>query len=433
MPDLAVSPLTRPPQALVHVPGSKSLTNRAFITAALARGTSRLTNVLFAEDTQVMIDALRSLGFVVQIDEAGATATVTGLGGHLPVDRADLFCGNSGTTIRFAAALCALGQGRYRLDGVPRMRQRPLGPLADALEQLGAQIRYEAEDGFPPIEIITRGLGGGTVTFRSPPSSQLISAVLLAAPCARSDVFIVIDGPLVSQPYVRMTLAVLDAFGVAVINEQMQRFIVSAPQSYRAREYAIEPDASAASYFLAAAAITGGTVTVEGLGTSSVQGDARFVDCLEQMGCAVTRAPSRLTVTGPRDGKRLRGIDVDLNDMPDMVQTLAVVALFAEGTTRIRNVANLRVKETDRLAALATELKRLGAEIDEGEGELAITAPRRIVPTAIDTYDDHRMAMSFALVGLRVDGIVIKDAECVGKTFPDYFTHLGRLAGEDSE
>lgn len=424
-----MTPLKGPLDAKVRVPGSKSLTNRAMVTAALARGTSTLRHVLFADDTVRMMDALRALGFAVRADETAAQAVITGGGGHIPATDAHIDCAAAGTVMRFGAALCALGDGRYRLDGVARMRERPVAELVDALRLLGALVEYEGRDGYPPVIVHARGLAGGTVDFDSPPSSQMVSAILLAAPAARSDVMVEIAGELVSKPYVQMTLAVLRAFGAEVIEADGRRFIVPAPQPLKSTEYVIEPDASNASYFLAAPAIAGGRVTVEGLGTNSVQGDARFVDVLERMGCVVTREPTRLTVHGPPDGARLRGIDVDLNDMPDMVQTLAVAALFAEGPTTIRNVANLRLKETDRLAAVATELRRVGAEVDELADGLVMTPPAQIRPATIQTYEDHRMAMSFALLTLAAPGVEIADPSCVGKTFPDFFDRFMAMCG----
>ncbi|MFH0981148.1 MAG: 3-phosphoshikimate 1-carboxyvinyltransferase [Planctomycetota bacterium] len=432
---LTLRPASGPLDAVVRVPGSKSITNRALMIAALAHGKSRLTDALLADDTQRMLDALRRLGLQVATDPDAGTIDIVGYAGHLPASEAELDCGNSGTTMRFCTALCALGFGEYVLDGTARMRERPIGGLVEALRTLGTPVSYLGEEGYPPLRLCARGLKGGEVYFDSPPSSQWVSALLMAAPGARSDVMLAVEGPLVSEPYVRMTLAVMDAFGVATLDRvetsepqpsarvvhASARYIVAAPQYYQARDYAIEPDASNASYFLAAPAVAGGQVTVEGLGTASIQGDARFVDILEQMGCRIERAPERLTVHGPPPGEPLRGIDVDLNRMPDMVQTLAVVALFAEGPTRLRNVGNLRLKETDRLTALARELGRMGAVVEIQPDGLVVHPPGRVVPAQIETYDDHRMAMSFALASLRLDGVVIKDPGCVSKTFPDFF------------
>ena len=422
-----------PLQATVRIPGSKSLTNRALMVAALADGESTLSGALLADDTRHMIDALRGLEFEATVDEARGTVTVRGFGGQVPATGATLYCGNSGTTMRFCTALASLGMGHYRLEGTRRMHERPIGALVEALRHLGGQFEYLATEGYPPLVAHAVGLHGGEAFFASPPSSQMISALLMAAPCAAGDVFIKVGGLLVSGPYVEMTLKVMEAFGVTVVSRvdpDGARYVVAAPQRYTGREYAIEPDASNASYFLAAPAVVGGRVTVEGLGTASIQGDVRFVDVLERMGCLVDRSPSRLAVRGPASPGRLRGIDVDLNDMPDMVQTLAVVALFAEGPTRIRNVANLRLKETDRLAALARELGRLGAAVELQEDGLTIRPPHDVRPAAIDTYDDHRMAMSFALVGLAADGVAINDPGCVSKTFPDFFDRWRRLASD---
>lgn len=425
-----VRPVHHPLEATVRIPGSKSLTNRALVAAALADGTTRMANILLADDTRYMIDALRSLGVPIRVDEPECRLEITGIRGSWPNAEASLFCGNAGTVMRFLAAACCTGQGTYTLDGIERMRQRPIGGLVDALLELGAHVEYTGQPGYPPIEIHARGLRGGKVSFDSPPSSQLVSALLMAAPYATQDVYIEIEGEVVSQPYLAMTQRVMEAFGVQLVEHKMRKFIVPAPQRYRATEYDVEPDASNATYFLAAPAIVGGSVTVEGLGTDSVQGDAHFVDVLEQMGCGVQRSPRRFTVTGPAG--RLKGIDIDLNAMPDTAQTLAVVALFAEGPTRIRNVANLRVKETDRLAALATELTKLGAEIEVFEDGLIVHPPGSILPSAIHTYDDHRMAMSFALAGLAADGIVIKDPACVNKTFPDYFQRLEAMCAQSA-
>ena len=421
---LTLHAVGRPLNAVVRLPGSKSITNRALVTAALADGPSRLSGVLFADDTQHMLGALERLGVTVRADPASEIVDVTGCDGHLPASEADLFCGNSGTTIRFCTALCALGFGDYRLDGVARMRERPIGGLGQALQALGTLVEYVDREGYPPLIVHARGLRGGEVHFDTPPSSQLVSALLMAAPYARSDVMIAIDGTLVSEPYVRMTLAVMDAFGVTVLDrvaDGAARYVVAAPQRYGGRAYAIEPDASNASYFLAAPAVAGGQVTVDALGTASVQGDAGFVDVLERMGCAVERGTHRLTVHGPAAGMRLHGVDVDLNAMPDMVQTLAVVAVFADGPTHIRNVGNLRLKETDRLAALARELGKLAANAEVRGDDLVVHPPARVRSASIETYDDHRMAMSFALAGLRVNGLVIEGPECVRKTFPGFF------------
>ena len=422
--------MSRPLDATVTLPGSKSITNRALVAAAVADGSSLLTGILLAEDTRLMIEALRALGISITVDEKDCVAEVTGCRGQLPASEAELFCGNSGTTMRFCASLVALGHGRFQLGGVERMRQRPIGGLVDVLQSLGAGVEYLGREGYPPIVVYANGLSGGHVAFHSPESSQLVSSLLLAAPYAMRDVLIDVSGSVPSASYLRMTTAVMDRFGVTVVEQYGRnevKLIVAAPQRYRGTTFAVEPDASNATYFLTAPAIAGGRVTIEQLGTDSIQGDAHFVDVLERMGCTVKRGPTRLTVIGPGEGKRLRGIDIDLNDMPDTVQTLAVAALFADGPTTIRNVANLHVKETDRLSALRCELTKLGAAVDESPDGLRIEPPERITPAAIDTYSDHRMAMSFTLVGLRCDGLRINDPQCCGKTFPDFFERFERM------
>ncbi len=426
--EITLRPISGPIDQAVRLPGSKSLTNRALLASGLARGSSQIDGLLVAEDTRLMVDALRSLGIGIQLDEDRPGAVVLGCGGHWPHSEADLFCGNAGTVIRFLTAACCIGHGQYRLDGVARMRQRPIGELVDALRDLGASIGYEEEEGYCPLTVSGRGLGGGRVRLERPASSQFVSALLMAAPLAGRDVMIEVSGPLPSKPYVRMTLGVMEAFGVMVVEDGMEKFIIPGGQTYAAAQYGVEPDASAASYFLAAAALTGGRVTVEGLGRGSCQGDARFVDVLAEMGCRVEQAEQSTTVWGPAGG-RLRGVDVDLNDLPDVAQTLAVLAAFAEGTTRIRNVANLRIKETDRLQALATELGRLGVRTEVQEEGITIHGGQAPRAAAIETYGDHRMAMSFALAGLRVPNMVIRDPDCVGKTFPGFFdlwADLGR-------
>jgi 3-phosphoshikimate 1-carboxyvinyltransferase len=418
-----IQPATRPLDASVSIPGSKSLTNRALAIAALADGTTALTEALYSDDTELMIACLQGLGIRVETDIEARRIVVHGCGGNIPATRGELFCGNSGTTIRFCIALCALGKGQYTLDGNDRMRQRPIADLVDALRNTGAVIGYEEADGFPPVTVRGGGMRTSKITMTAPPSSQYVSAILMAAPYASGDIFLEIN-ETISAPYLSMTTRMMEAFGVSVITRQSDstmRFVVPAPQRYVAREHVIEPDASNASYFLAAGAIAGGRITVQNLGTESIQGDVRFAEVLEQMGCHVTRGPNATTVSAPQSLTDLKGIDVDLNDMPDTAQTLAVVALFADGPTTIRNVASLRVKETDRLSALSNELKKLGATVYTTEDSIEITPPAAVQPASIRTYDDHRMAMSFALAGLRVEGIAIEDPTCVNKTFPDFF------------
>ena len=422
---LEITPLARPPAASVRVPGSKSITNRALVLAALASrgGDCELRGALQSEDTEVMVEALRGLGFRVRPDWAADVVHIAHVpnAGVIPAREADLFVANSGTTMRFLTALVALGYGRYRLDGVTRMRERPIEDLLAGLRQLGVRAESERGNGFPPVVVETRGLIGSDVTVRGDVSSQFLSGLLMAAPYAPDGLTVRVDGPLVSWPYVAMTTSMMREFGVH-IGSFPSGYCVPACQAYSPGSYAVEADASAASYFWAAAAIAGGEVEVTGLSTNSLQGDVRFVDVLEQMGCKVARCPNDVTVYGGP----LRGIDVDMNDISDTVMTLGAVACFADGPTTIRNVAHVRHKETDRLAALAAELRRLGAGVEEFADGLTIT-PRPLHGAEVETYKDHRMAMSLALVGLRVPGVVIKDPGCVAKTYPGFFADLDRL------
>jgi 3-phosphoshikimate 1-carboxyvinyltransferase len=413
-----------PPRAVVTVPGSKSLTNRALVVAALADGPSVLTGALDSEDTRVMVEALRTLSIDVEHDSAAARISVRGCAGTIPAKEASLFVANSGTSLRFLTAMLATGHGTFHLDGSPRMRARPIDDLLAALNGLGATASSDHGTGCPPVTLVARGLDGGFAFVKGDASSQFLSGLLMALPYAGDTTTVEVKGKLVSKPYVAMTLSVMDAFGVTVGNRQFRRFDVR-PGRYHGREYAIEPDASAASYFFALAAITGGCVTVEGLGGSSVQGDLAFVDVLEQMGCPVLREASRTSVTAGR----LRAVDVDMNGLSDTVMTLAVTALFADGVTRIRNVAHIRHKESDRIAALAAELRKLGARVDEYPDGLLIDppAPDRLHGARIATYDDHRMAMSFALAGLRIGGVTILDPGCVAKTYPGFWTDFRGL------
>jgi 3-phosphoshikimate 1-carboxyvinyltransferase len=422
--EIAVQPLARPPAARVRVPGSKSLTNRALIVAALADGSSTLEGALDSEDTRVMVDSLRRLGFPVEHDADAATIRVDGQDGAIPANAADLYVANSGTSLRFLTALVSLGRGTYRLDGTPRMRQRPVADLLLAINRLGADARSENGTGCPPVVVHAEGLDGGLTDVRGETSSQFLSGLLMALPRAKGPSTVEVQGRLVSVPYVEMTLAVMEAFGRRIANHKYRRFNVE-PGSYEPRRYVIEPDASAASYFFAAAAISGGSVTVEGLGTRSVQGDMGFVDVLEHMGCRVERSADATTV----HGGPLRGVDIDMNAISDTVMTLAAVALFADGPTRVRNVAHIRHKETDRLSALATELRKLGASVDEHPDGLFLLPPAQVQPARIATYDDHRMAMSFAVAGLKAPGIVIEDPGCVAKTYPGFWNDLKALDG----
>ena len=436
MSDLTIRPFDRPFAVTMSPPGSKSLTNRALVLAALADGPGRLSNVLFADDTLVMLDGLGRLGFEVSVDRPARAVGITGTGGAIPAAAADLFCGNSGTTIRFLTALCTLGRagGCYRLDGVPRMRQRPIGDLVGLLRNIGGRVEYPESEGFPPVDVLgtARGLAGGIVRFGRSQSSQFLSAVLQVAPYARHEVKIDLEPQQTSWPYVAMTMRLMDQFGLTpdLIRDELTgepRQVIVERGRYRPTDYAIEPDASNATYFLAAAAIhPGSKVTIEGLGRRSLQGDVGFADVLHRMGADLIFGGDFITVMGT---DRLEGIDVDLSAMPDTAQTLAVAALFADGPTTIRGLHTLRVKETDRVAALANELAKLGAGVTVEGDDLMIEPPERgrLRAAEIDTYDDHRMAMSFALAGTKSAGVRIKDAECVNKTYPEYFQDQEKL------
>jgi len=409
--------------AEVRLPGSKSYTNRALLLAAMAEGRSVLRGALFSDDTLYMARALKDLGLKVSERPDEDEFIVEGEGGKIPARKANLFIGNSGTAMRFLTAFLTLGKGRYKIDGIPRMRKRPIGPLVEALKDLGAKIEYAKEEGFPPLIVEGSGLTGGRTKMAGDVSSQFFSAILMTAPYARSDVEIEVEGNLVSTPYVDMTLSLMSHFGVEVENGCFRSFSVKAGGRYKAREETIEADASSATYFLAAAAITGGRVRILGLDRTSKQGDVGFVDVLGQMGCSIESGSGWLEVKGAR----LQGIDVDMNKMPDAAVALAAVAAFADGKTCIRNVANLRLKETDRLSALANELLKAGCRVKELEDGLEIE-PGPLHGAVFETYNDHRMAMSLALLGLRLPGIKIKNPQCVAKTFPDYFQRLEALS-----
>jgi 3-phosphoshikimate 1-carboxyvinyltransferase len=406
------------------VPGSKSITNRALLVAALADGPSELRGALHSDDTLYMAQALDALGVPVDSNESGASFRIAGSGGGFSAPEADLFVGNSGTTMRFLTAALPLGRGRYRIDGVPRMRLRPIAPLLAALNDLGANAVSELGTGCPPIVVQAAGLTGGATRMAGDLSSQYFSALLMAAPYAERGVEVTVDGDLVSKPYLPMTTAVMAAFGVEadLDTEHWRTLGVRPGQRYTGRVYDIEPDASNASYFFAAAAVTGGRVRVEGLGRRSTQGDLGFVEVLRQMGAEVEVGDDATEVQGPPHGD-LRGVDLDLGPISDTAQTLAAIAPFASGPTTIRGVAHARLKETDRVAALATELRRLGQGVEEFPDGLHIT-PCPVVPADIATYDDHRMAMSFAVAALRAPGIRLRDPACVAKTFPGFFDVL---------
>lgn len=424
---LEIHPLTKSVQAVVEIPGSKSITNRALILAALAEGSSRLYGALDAEDTRVMLNALQQLG-IQAIWEAATVLSVVGAGGNIPTDKADLFLGNSGTSMRFLTALCALGQGDYTLDGVERMRQRPQSDLLNTLNALGASAVALNNDGCPPLRIAgNNGLNGGTVCMNAAASSQFVTALLMVAPYADQDVTIEIIGNL--RPlYVEITRQMMAQWGVKSVQEDSRRFVVPAGQRYAAQlDYQIEPDASSASYFFAIAALTGGSVTVRGLNTSALQGDVRFAtEVLVAMGCKAEDTPDGLRVTGLPNGK-LHGIDSDMSAISDTSMTLSALAPFADSPTTIRNIAHTRLQECDRIAAVCAELNRMGVKVEERADGYTIYPAAKIQPATIKTYNDHRIAMSFALMGLKSPGIIIENPGCVSKTFPAYWQALDRL------
>jgi 3-phosphoshikimate 1-carboxyvinyltransferase len=399
------------------VPGSKSLTNRALICGALAKGATRLTNASLSDDSRVLAEALNRAG--IPVEARGDVLAVEGRGGEIPAASGNFSMGNAGTALRFFTSLLCLGRGRFVVDGDARMRERPVGGLVDALRQLGAEIRYGGREGCPPLTLDARGLTGGRARVAGDTSSQFISSLLLSAPGAAAGVEIEVEGEVASKPYIEITLDVMRDLGVAVEREGYRRFRV--PRSrYAAREYAIESDGASANYFLAMAAATGGSARISGLSAGSHQGELGFVGVLHQMGCRVAWVEDAIEVAGGA----LRGVDVDMNDMPDSVQTLACAALFAQGPTRVRNVGNLRVKETDRIAALAKELAKLGARVEEAPDGFTMTPPARVGGAEIETYKDHRMAMSFAVAAAAAPGIVIRDPEVVSKSFPGFFELL---------
>lgn len=421
---IALAPVSRPIDAVVDLPGSKSYTNRALLIAALAEGRSHITRALFSDDTRFMHSALTALGIGVTADEAGATYVVEGAAGRIPAREAELFIGNAGTAARFLTAAVALGRGRYVVDGVARMRERPIQPLLDGLQQLGVDARSLFGNGCPPVVVNAAGLPGGSARVRGDISSQYLSALLLAGPYAERGVAIEVEGELVSAPYLDMTAAIMADFGVRVENEGYRRLRVPPGQRYRGREYTVEPDASTASYFFAAAAVTGGRVRVPHLGRGSAQGDLGLLDVLAAMGCTVLREADAVEIRGPQ---RLRGVEADFTRMGDVATTLAAIAPFAEGPVTIRGIAQTHFEECDRPVATATELRRLGIRVDETWDSLTIY-PGEPQPATVQTYGDHRMAMSFAITGLKAAGIRIADPGCVAKTFPAFFEALACAA-----
>lgn len=421
--------LTLQPIALVdgtvNLPGSKSVSNRALLLAALAKGTTRLTNLLDSDDVRHMLNALQALGVHFTLSADRTVCEVEGQGGALQAEGAlELFLGNAGTAMRpLAAALC-LGSNDIVLTGEPRMKERPIGHLVDALRQGGADVEYLEQEDYPPLRL-KGGFRGGEVSVDGSVSSQFLTALLMTAPLAENDTCIVIKGDLVSKPYIDITLNLMATFGVNVENEDYRAFHIRGQQQYQSPgDYLVEGDASSASYFLAAAAIKGGTVKVTGIGRNSMQGDIRFADVLEKMGASVEWGDDFIACTRGE----LNAIDLDMNHIPDAAMTIATAALFAKGTTVMRNIYNWRVKETDRLAAMAIELRKVGAEVEEGHDFIRITPPAQIEFAEIGTYNDHRMAMCFSLVALSSTPVTILDPKCTAKTFPDYFEQLARIS-----
>ncbi|OKY25429.1 3-phosphoshikimate 1-carboxyvinyltransferase [Thalassotalea sp. PP2-459] len=410
----------------VFLPGSKSLSNRALLIAALANGTTKITNLLVSDDIKHMLNALTTLGVEFTLSDCGTECTVIGNGGFFKAqEKLELYLGNAGTAMRPLCAALAASEGEFVLTGEPRMKERPIGHLVDALAQLNADIEYLETKDYPPVNIRGKALSGNSVTIDGSISSQFLTAILMITPLLASDTHINIDGELVSKPYIDITLDIMKRFGVTVQNNDYQSFQVTGNQSYQAVEkYMVEGDASSASYFLAAGAIKGGEITVHGVGTLSVQGDKHFADVLEKMGAEVTWQDESITVKG----QPLTAVDMDMNHIPDAAMTIATTALFAKGTTTIRNIYNWRVKETDRLTAMATELRKVGAEVVEGEDYISITPPETLNHADIDTYNDHRVAMCFSLVALSQTPITINDPKCTAKTFPDYFTKLADVS-----
>lgn len=412
----------------IRLPGSKSISNRTLLLAALAHGTTDIHDLLASDDVERMLDALKALG--VNLKQTGAHDwQVEGTGGAFPVKQADLFMGNAGTAIRPLTAALALSGGSYKLSGVPRMHERPIGDLVDGLRQAGAYIEYLGNEGYPPLQIRPAAIHvEQPIKIRGDVSSQFLTALLMALPLAGKQAVIEVVGELISKPYIEITLNLMAKFGVQVQREGWQRFTIPANSKYTSPgRYYVEGDASSASYFLAAGAIGGGPVRVTGISKDSIQGDVRFTEALTRMGANIGWGDNWIEAKAPISGK-LIGVDLDCNHIPDAAMTLATAALFADGPTRLKNIASWRVKETDRLSAMAAELRKVGATVEEGSDYILITPPEKLTPNAkIDTYDDHRMAMCFSLVALGRTPVTINDPGCVAKTFPDYFERFASV------
>ena len=432
MEQLTLSPIQKV-SGTVNLPGSKSLSNRALLLAALANGTTTLHNLLDSDDIRYMLKALTALGVNYQLNDDKTECVVEGLGGVFDVkdktanEPLELYLGNAGTAMRPLCAALAISEGQFVLTGEPRMKERPIGHLVDSLLQLGADVEYLEQTDYPPVKITGKALEGGEISIDGSISSQFLTAVLMIAPLLKSDTTISVSGELVSKPYIHLTLDIIKKFGVDIVNEDYQRFVIKGNQQYQAPgKFLVEGDASSASYFTAAAAIKGGTIRVTGIGSQSVQGDVQFTHVLEQMGAKIAIEDDYIEVTRGE----LKGVDVDLNHIPDAAMTIAVAALFAEGKTCIRNIYNWRVKETDRLVAMATELRKVGADVVEGHDYIEVTPPAKLKTADIDTYNDHRVAMCFSLVALSDTPITINDPGCTAKTFPNYFEVLNSLVSD---
>jgi 3-phosphoshikimate 1-carboxyvinyltransferase len=425
MKQLRLEPISKV-QGTINIPGSKSISNRALLLATLAKGKTTLTNLLDSDDIRYMLSSLEQLGVNYRLSDNNTVCELDGLGGVINAEQSQtLFLGNAGTAMRPLCAALTLGSGQFTLTGEPRMEERPIGDLVDALRTFGADIHYLKHEGFPPLIINATGLNGGDVDIAGDLSSQFLTALLMVAPLAKDRVNIKIKGELVSKPYIDITIAMMAQFGVKVINHDYQRFEIPAGQSYLSPgTVLVEGDASSASYFLAAGAIKGGEVKVTGVGLKSIQGDVKFADVLEKMGAEIEWGDDYII---SRVGK-LKAVDLDMNHIPDAAMTIATAALFAEGSTTIRNIYNWRIKETDRLAAMATELRKVGAIVDEGNDYITVTPPMRLNTAEIDTYNDHRMAMCFSMLAFADCGITINDPDCTSKTFPSYFEKFAALA-----
>jgi len=427
MQTLELAPV-RHARGTIVLPGSKSISNRTLLLAALARGETQLTGLLDSDDTKVMLAALKLLGVPVSGDPASGAYAVSGVNGRFTNKSAELFMGNAGTAIRPLTAALALQGGTYTLSGVPRMHERPIGDLVDGLRAVGADIAYLANPGYPPLRISPAAIKlGGPVKVRGDVSSQFLTALLMALPLLGEAATIEVVGELISKPYVDITLNLMQRFGVTVQRDDWRAFHIPAGAHYVSPgQLQVEGDASSASYFLAAGALGGGPVRVEGVGRSSIQGDVRFAEALNQMGANLMAGDTWLEARG-HEGDKLRAIDADFNHIPDAAMTIAVLALFADGPSTLRNIGSWRVKETDRIAAMATELAKLGAGVEAGADYLRVMPPKVFKAAAIDTYDDHRMAMCFSLASFGGVPVTINDPQCVNKTFPEYFAEFARI------